>query len=94
MRFFSPEIIMIFNSMKFSVLLIWLGDCDRNYIVLCVLFTSVLLMMWNSVAELALEHLKPNDFIYASGSLGSYTKPGADGIPGLNYKVIYTVMYS
>jgi len=51
-------------------------------------------MMWNSVAELALEHLKPNDFIYASGSLGSYTKPGADGIPGLNYKVIYTVMYS
>ncbi|KAK7376863.1 hypothetical protein VNO80_02280 [Phaseolus coccineus] len=50
-------------------------------------FFRVLLMMWNSVAELALEHLKPNDFIYASGSLGSYTKPVAGGIPGLNYKL-------
>ncbi|XP_027938810.1 protein OSB1, mitochondrial-like [Vigna unguiculata] len=50
-------------------------------------FIWVLLMMWNSVAELAVEHLKPNDFIYASGSLGSYTKPDAGGIPRLNYKV-------
>ncbi|XP_017422463.2 protein OSB1, mitochondrial isoform X2 [Vigna angularis] len=50
-------------------------------------FIRVLLMMWNSVAELALEHLKPNDFIYASGSLGSYTKPDAGGIPRLNYKL-------
>jgi len=48
--------------------------------------------MWNSVAELALEHLKPNDFIYASGSLGSYTKPDAGGIPRLNYKVILTIV--
>ncbi|CAJ1972630.1 unnamed protein product [Sphenostylis stenocarpa] len=50
-------------------------------------FCWVLLMMWNSVAELALEHLKPNDFIYASGSLGSYIKPDASGIPRLNYKL-------
>ncbi|TKY57446.1 hypothetical protein E2542_SST21894 [Spatholobus suberectus] len=39
-----------------------------------------------SVAELASEHLKPNDFIYVSGSLGSYTKPDASGIRQLYYK--------
>ncbi|XP_022638283.1 uncharacterized protein LOC106763994 isoform X2 [Vigna radiata var. radiata] len=50
-------------------------------------YIRVLLMMRNSVAELALEHLKPNDFIYASGSLWSYTKPDAGGIPRLNYKL-------
>ncbi|TKY57773.1 OSB1 [Spatholobus suberectus] len=47
----------------------------------------LLLMMWNSVAELASEHLKPNDFIYVSGSLGSYTKPDVTGIRRLYYKL-------
>ncbi|KAK7383095.1 hypothetical protein VNO78_28764 [Psophocarpus tetragonolobus] len=37
--------------------------------------------------ELALEHLKPNDFIYVSGSLGSYTKPDGSGNLRLYYKV-------
>lgn len=44
-------------------------------------------MMWNSVAELASEHLQANDFIYVSGCLESYTKPDANGNLRLNYKL-------
>ncbi|KAK7310485.1 hypothetical protein RJT34_08038 [Clitoria ternatea] len=48
---------------------------------------GVLLMMWNSVAELAWEHLKPNDFIYVAGCLGSYSKDDARGNRRLHYKL-------
>ncbi|KAH1119988.1 hypothetical protein GYH30_048369 [Glycine max] len=44
--------------------------------------------MWHNVAELATEHLKATDFIHVSGSLGSFTKPDANGILQLNYKKI------
>ncbi|XP_061355960.1 protein OSB1, mitochondrial-like [Gastrolobium bilobum] len=47
----------------------------------------VLLMMSDCVAEFASKHLKPNDFIYVSGCLGSYTKPDASGNLQLNYKL-------
>ncbi|GAA0157207.1 DNA metabolism protein [Lithospermum erythrorhizon] len=35
---------------------------------------NVLLKMWDEMAELALEHLKPNDLVYVWGHLGSFTK--------------------
>ncbi|XP_020238246.1 protein OSB1, mitochondrial isoform X2 [Cajanus cajan] len=50
-------------------------------------YFRVFLMMWNSVAELASEHLQANDFIYVSGCLESYTKPDANGNLRLNYKL-------
>ncbi|KAL7245106.1 hypothetical protein ACSBR2_000443 [Camellia fascicularis] len=34
----------------------------------------ILLKMWNEMAEISIKHLKPNDCIYVSGHLGSYTK--------------------
>jgi len=51
-------------------------------------------MMRNNVAKLASEHLKLNDFIQVLGSLGSFTKPDANGILRLNYKVHYTLFQS
>lgn len=42
----------------------------------------VLLMMWNNVAEIAYEHLKPNDLICVSGYLDSF-----DGNSELCYKL-------
>lgn len=41
-------------------------------------------MMWNNVAEIAYEHLKPNDLICVSGYLDSF-----DGNSDLGYKVHY-----
>ncbi|XP_048332537.1 protein OSB1, mitochondrial isoform X2 [Ziziphus jujuba] len=38
--------------------------------------------MWNELAELCVQHLKPNDFIYVSGRIGSYAKVTAEE---LNY---------
>ncbi|XP_027332957.1 protein OSB1, mitochondrial-like [Abrus precatorius] len=49
---------------------------------------QVLVMMWNSVAELAWEHLKANDFIYVSGCLGSFNKTDASGNLRLGYKLL------
>ncbi|XP_022894358.1 protein OSB1, mitochondrial-like [Olea europaea var. sylvestris] len=34
----------------------------------------VLLKMWHEMAEISVQHLKPNDLIYVSGHLGWYTK--------------------
>lgn len=41
-----------------------------------ILYTlyRVLLKMWNEMAEITVQHLKPNDLIYVSGYLGWYTK--------------------
>ncbi|KAE9586185.1 hypothetical protein Lal_00010127 [Lupinus albus] len=46
------------------------------------------LMMWKQMAELALEHLKLNDFIYVSGCLGSFKRPHATGNFIMNYKLV------
>ncbi|CAL5323709.1 unnamed protein product [Camellia sinensis] len=34
----------------------------------------ILPKMWNEMEEISIKHLKPNDCIYVSGHLGSYTK--------------------
>ncbi|KAL2318626.1 hypothetical protein Fmac_032502 [Flemingia macrophylla] len=64
----------------YTVLRVWRSDQSHTS------YFRVLLMMWNSVAELAWEHLKLNDFIYVKGCLQSYTKPDASGKLQLNYK--------
>lgn len=43
--------------------------------------------MWEEMAELSVKHLKPNDFIYVSGRLGSYTKVDQNGNLSMRYKV-------
>lgn len=43
--------------------------------------------MWDEMAEMSLQHLKPNDFIYVSGPLGCYTKAHEDGDLRTYYKV-------
>lgn len=43
--------------------------------------------MWGEMAELALNHFKENDFIYVSGTLGSYTKADHNGINKLYHEV-------
>lgn len=43
--------------------------------------------MWEEMAELSVKHLKPNDFIYVSGRLGSYTKVDQNGNLSIRYKV-------
>ncbi|KAH9619939.1 hypothetical protein KSS87_017490 [Heliosperma pusillum] len=50
----------------------------------------VTLCMWNLLAERALAHLKPNDYIYVSGQLGSYTKSTTQGTHRLYYKMTAT----
>ncbi|XP_040998801.1 protein OSB1, mitochondrial-like [Juglans microcarpa x Juglans regia] len=47
----------------------------------------ILLNMWDEMARMSLEHLKPNDFVYVSGRLGSYTKV----LEGVKLKTFYTV---
>ena len=44
-------------------------------------------MMRDEMGKLCLDHLKPNDFIYVSGLLGTYTKADQNGILRLYYKV-------
>lgn len=43
--------------------------------------------MWDEMAVLSFKHLKPNDFIYVSGHLGSYTKNDPDGRITLYHEV-------
>ncbi|XP_057973347.1 protein OSB1, mitochondrial-like isoform X2 [Malania oleifera] len=47
----------------------------------------IFLKMWDNLAEIAIKHLKPNDFIYVSGSLGSYEKSDANGKLRIYYEV-------
>lgn len=42
--------------------------------VILYTFYRVLLKMWHEMAEISVQHLKPNDLIYVSGHLGWYTK--------------------
>ncbi|CAI9096757.1 OLC1v1032967C1 [Oldenlandia corymbosa var. corymbosa] len=48
---------------------------------------QVLLKMWHEMAEMSLNHLKPNDFIYVRGHLGSYMKADRNGNPWIHYQV-------
>lgn len=47
----------------------------------------ILLNMWGKMAEICTTHLKPDDLIYVSGYLGSYSKVDKNGVPSTNYKV-------
>ncbi|KAI3684771.1 hypothetical protein L6452_33997 [Arctium lappa] len=51
-------------------------------------FFTILLNMWEDMAELSIRHLKQNDCIYVSGYLGSFTKACDDGNIILRHKVI------
>lgn len=46
--------------------------------------------MWDEMAEIASKHLQPNDVIYVSGKLESYTKAFEDGEIGTQFQVIIT----
>ncbi|XP_057469274.1 protein OSB1, mitochondrial-like [Actinidia eriantha] len=51
-------------------------------------FFKVLLKMWDEMADISIKHLKPNDCIYVSGHLGSYTKVDDNGKLHTAYEVI------
>ncbi|KAG1368576.1 protein OSB1, mitochondrial-like [Cocos nucifera] len=48
---------------------------------------QILLAMWDELAEISLRHLKPNDFIYVHGPLGSYEKVNTSGIRETFFKI-------
>ncbi|XP_020579161.1 protein OSB1, mitochondrial-like [Phalaenopsis equestris] len=50
-------------------------------------YFRVCLWMQGKLAEISLQHLKLNDFIYVSGPLGSYEKLNSAGQPEVIYKV-------
>ncbi|GMH23213.1 hypothetical protein Nepgr_025056 [Nepenthes gracilis] len=47
----------------------------------------ILIEMWGEMAEIAFQHLKPDDFICVSGHLGSYEKVFENG----NHRIFYKV---
>ncbi|KAL4559497.1 hypothetical protein LXL04_031635 [Taraxacum kok-saghyz] len=51
-------------------------------------FFTIFLDMWEDMAELSIQHLKLNDYIYASGYLRSFTKACNNGNIILNQKLI------
>ncbi|PWA81305.1 primosome PriB/single-strand DNA-binding protein [Artemisia annua] len=51
-------------------------------------FLCVLLNMWDDMAELSTQHIKPNDYIYVSGYLRSFGKASDNGNFILKNKVI------
>ncbi|KAK9947169.1 hypothetical protein M0R45_012603 [Rubus argutus] len=48
----------------------------------------ILLKMWDDMAVLSFKHLKPNDFIYVSGHLCSYTKDDVNGNLRLQHELV------
>ncbi|KAF8377500.1 hypothetical protein HHK36_030881 [Tetracentron sinense] len=48
---------------------------------------TILLMMWDKMAEISFKHLRPNDFIYVSGQLQCYEKDDKSGELRTNYQV-------
>lgn len=46
-----------------------------------------MLKFWNEMAEVSVQHLKPNDLVYVAGSLKSYMKVEDDGKPMREYEV-------
>ncbi|XP_071733260.1 protein OSB1, mitochondrial-like [Rutidosis leptorrhynchoides] len=51
-------------------------------------FMTIFLDMWDDMAELSIQHLKPNDYIYVSGYLRSVKKASDSGKLELKHKVI------
>ncbi|CDP16315.1 unnamed protein product [Coffea canephora] len=47
----------------------------------------IMLKMWDEMAEMSMHHVKPNDFVYIWGNLGSYMKADKNGNPRMFYKV-------
>ncbi|KAK6160754.1 hypothetical protein DH2020_004135 [Rehmannia glutinosa] len=47
----------------------------------------VMLKFWEEMAEMSVQHLKPNDFVYVSGRLGSYVKVDDNGKSVQHYEV-------
>lgn len=43
--------------------------------------------MWDEMAEVSMEHLKPKDLVYVWGRLGSYTKTDENGKHKMRYEV-------
>jgi hypothetical protein len=70
------------NSSSFFLKFFTYGNSKRHFSVRFV--NRVLITMWNHVAEIAYEHLKPNHFICVSGYLDSYS-----GNSELCFKVRY-----
>ncbi|KDO84347.1 hypothetical protein CISIN_1g0242472mg, partial [Citrus sinensis] len=50
--------------------------------------SSILLAVGGDMAQLCQKHLKPNDFIYVTGQLHSYSKVDKNGKLCLCYKVV------
>lgn len=50
-------------------------------------FLTIFLDMWEDIAEISIQHLKPNDYIYVSGYLRSYTKARDNGSIVLKHTV-------
>ncbi|MCD7460522.1 Single-strand binding protein [Datura stramonium] len=50
----------------------------------------VMLKMWDEIAEVSMEHLKPYDLVYVRGHLGSYTKADENGKHRMRYQIPYT----
>ncbi|KAL8252987.1 hypothetical protein R6Q59_036680 [Mikania micrantha] len=51
-------------------------------------FLTIFLNMWGDMAELSIQHLKPNDYIYVSGYLQSFTRTLENGNIILYPKVV------
>lgn len=62
-------------------------ELDLTYFFVQCLLNRILFEMWGELAERVFPHLKPDDFIYISGELGSYTKD-VEGVQKLMYKVL------
>ncbi|KAI3465386.1 hypothetical protein Pfo_022049 [Paulownia fortunei] len=71
-------------------------NCTRFGVYTCVKvnaptgayrYFSVMLKFWDEMAELSVQHLKPNDLVYVSGRLGSYMKVDEDGKSMRKYEV-------
>ncbi|XVE55951.1 hypothetical protein DITRI_Ditri03aG0198500 [Diplodiscus trichospermus] len=54
-------------------------DSDRTF--------NIVLKMWNETGHICMKHVKPGDFIYVSGSLGSFSKATEDKQLLLYYQV-------
>ncbi|KAK6160761.1 hypothetical protein DH2020_004142 [Rehmannia glutinosa] len=52
-------------------------------------YFRILLKFWDEMAEMSVQHLKPNDLVYVSGRLGSYMKVDENGKSMRYYEVFF-----
>lgn len=70
-----------------------LVTCELQSVVteeleVCVRFVNrISLKMWDEMAEISWKHLRPEDFVYVSGQLGSYEKASEGGQIRTYYEV-------